>query len=403
MKKARFLILIVAILLVAVCFVACQSTDDTTTETTTEPPVTTTLPALTAFESVKIAGNNLKDYTIVYAESPYASQAAANPDLFPVYDFDKESAERLSDLIFSVTGVRLALALDTETKPSDKEILVGETNRDVTEALKLNHIKTDDYVIQVSGSKLALCGGIHGTTWHAIDYLESLFAELLAARTAEYDFSSDYVYNGTYDILTITCIGDSITQGIGATNEKLFSYPAQLARFLWKDATVVNLGNSGKTMRNDLNDAYVNTSSYKNALLQAGKTDIFTIMLGTNDSRRDRNWNANSITQYKESCRLLFENLYAKNKDLKFVLANCPAYFGADGFGSLSVRILQKSLVKDMNDLGYPTTFFDMNAVTKTMRAYFPDKLHPNNMGHMLMAEAFAEALMAVINPSVEE
>ena len=131
--------------------------------------------------------------------------------------------------------------------------------------------------------------------------------------------------------------------------------------------------------------------------------DIFTIMLGTNDSNRDRNWNNNSTLQYNESCLAIAAALKEKNENLRFVLANCPAYFGADGFGSAMVRNLQKKLITTMNDAGYPTTFFDMYTVTKTMRAQYPDSLHPNDQGHMMMAEAFAEGLLKVIYPEETE
>ena len=397
MKKIRILMLLMAVLTVVACFVACGNVETTAEITTTETPVTT-LPPLTAFESLKIAGNDLSESTIVYAESPYAKQAAERPNFFPVYDFDKESAERLSDLIYSVTGKRLPIALDTNTEVTDKEILVGETNRPDTKSVSLNKVKVDEFILRENNGKLIVCGGIYGTTWHSIDYLETLFNDQLTKRNATFDFAAEYEYKGKHKMIRIGCIGDSITQGVGVDDASICAYPAQLSRLLWKDALVTNFGLSGKTMRDDLADSYMSTTTYTRALTSASSIDIFTVMLGTNDSNRDRNWTNTSTQKYKNSCKTLFESLISKNKNLRFVIANCPAYFGTDAFGSLQVRRLQEQLVDEMNALGYKTSFFNMYEVTKPLEAYYPDKLHPNGEGHIFMANAFAESLQKLID-----
>lgn len=413
MNKFKLLCLVAVLMLLVAVFAAC-GTAETTTETTTAAPGTTTpevtttsVPATTVaptFSSVKIGENDLKDYTIVYAKSPYHQLANYKnyKDLYPVYDFDKETADRLSDLIFELSGIRLAVSMDTKTTAGTKEILIGKTNRkEITNGL--GELKTDDFVIKSVGTSLVICGGEHGTTWHALDYLEKLLNGALEEGKRDYTFASDYSYKGEYHLTRIGCIGDSITQGVGSSAADRFAYPAQLARFLWKDAIVLNFGNSGKTMRNDLNDAFVKTQTYTDALNAAADVDIFTVMLGTNDSNRDRNWNDNSTKQYMDSCRLLFENLSARNSDITFVIANCPAYFGADGFGSAKVRSLQKQLVTDMNEAGFKTEFFDMYTPTRQMREYFPDTLHPNDMGHMKMAEVFSKALAEIISPTEDK
>lgn len=51
-----------------------------------------------------------------------------------------------------------------------------------------------------------------------------------------------------------------------------------------------------------------------------------------------------------------------------------------------------------MKAKGYPTAFFDMYSVTKELGAYFPDNLHPNELGHTLIAQELAKALEALIH-----
>lgn len=433
MKHFKLIVLMCLVVLMAVTAVACGGTETPGTTATTTPKadaetttaatagttaettapatttvVTTTLPVVTepvptSFSSLKIGETPISDYTIVYAKSPYEVYArGSGAQYFPVYDFDHETADRLSDIIFGLTGVRLNVVKDTDTTESANEILVGATNRTFG-GVDVNTLTNDDFVLSIAGGKLAICGGTFGTTWHALDYLETFFAEKLAERKADYAFDKNYTYVGSYHLTVIGCIGDSITQGVGASDQSMRSYPAQLGRLLWKDAIVKNYGNSGSTMRSDLGDAYTKRATYSTAVKNAPKVDIFTIMLGTNDSNRDRDWSDSDTQAYNNSCLNIMKSIKARNKNVKFVLANCPAYFGGDNFGSAKIREIQDALLPIVNDAGYPTTFFDMYSVTKTMRAYYPDSLHPNDMGHLKMAEAFAEYLQTLITPATEE
>ncbi len=434
MKHFKLIVLMCLVILMAVTAVACGGTETpgTTATTTTEAGIattpgataetapattaiittpatttpTTTAPVPTSFASLKIGETPISDYTIVYAKSPYEVyvKIPEKKPYFPVYDFDHETADRLSDLIFEVTGVRLKVVQDTKTTEVANEILVGKTNRTLNGGVSLADLKTDDYVLNVVDSKLVICGGAYGTTWHALDYLETLFADKLAQREVKYAFAGDYSYRGNYHLTVIGCIGDSITQGVGATNQAMFGYPAQMGRILWKDAIVYNFGDSGSSMRNDL-DAYSNTGAGQDAVKKAASVDIYTIMLGTNDTWQDTApWTDSDTELYNNSCLSIMEALKKKNKDLQFVLANCPAYFGAaNNIATPNTRKIQEALVPIVNDAGYPTTFFDMYSVTKTLRLYFPDQVHPNDMGHLKMAEAFAEYLQTLITPETNE
>ncbi|MBQ4121359.1 MAG: SGNH/GDSL hydrolase family protein [Clostridia bacterium] len=440
MKHFKLIVLMCLVVLMALTAVACGGTETPGTTATTTPaadvittptatdettpaattpvettpavttpvvttPDTTLGPVPTSFASMKIGETPISDYTIVYATSPYEAYAKDNSkkQYFPVYDFDHETANRLADLIFDLTGVRLNVVQDTKSTEVANEILIGKTNRSVSSSGHFAGLFKDDYVVNVVGSKLVIRGGEFGTTWHAIDYLETRFAAKLAKREVDYTFASGFLYKGKHHITVIGCIGDSITQGVGASDQALLSYPAQMGRLLWKDAIVQNYGNSGSTMRDDLGDAYTKRNSFMYAVGAAANADIFTIMLGTNDSNRDQAWSDADSQSYNESCLGIMKALKAKNPDLKFVLANCPAYFGSANFGSLQVLLLQKALVSTANDAGYPTTFFDTYTATKTLRSYFPDSLHPNDMGHLKMAEAFAEYLQTLITPATNE
>ena len=421
MKNIKLLVMLALVFALALTAVACGSepaspanTTETTaaltqpatqTTTATTTAVTTTAAETTAetteakvFSSLKIGETPISEYIIVYAGTEFSSYTKI-PNMkpyFPVCDFNRETAERLSDMIFSLTGVRLKAVGDTKSVATANEILIGNTNRtDAVKPLMLNNLSSDDYVIDVEGTKLVICGGEYGTTWHALDYLETFFAGLLAEHKTDYAFASDFSYKGNYHLVRIGCIGDSITQG-NNISPTVLTYPAHLARYLWKDALVTNLGSSGSTMRDDL-AAYTERDVYQTALKIAPETDLFIIMLGTNDSFYDGSWTSDDSEKFNADCLDIVNSLWTKNKNLQFVLANCPKYFGTGGWASATVRLLQKALVPTLNEAGYPTTFFDMYTATSDMGNYFTDQLHPNKEGYMMMGEIYAKALAPII------
>ena len=82
--------------------------------------------------------------------------------------------------------------------------------------------------------------------------------------------------------IRITCVGDSITDGIGASNGQN-TYPAQLQKILGDKYEVLNKGVSGTTVTNSDDRAYTKTSRYRESL--NSQPDIVIILLGTNDIR----------------------------------------------------------------------------------------------------------------------
>ena len=407
MKKFAVCLLILACALSL--FTACGPTNVPADTTSIDEAAPTDTPAAdedttaplppTQFTTLSIGETSISEYTIIYAQSSLARRAEADPAYYPVWDFNRETAERLSDLIFSFYGVRLPIACDVDTEETALEILVGTTNRPQTGSLSLKNLKDETYKIAVSEGKLVICGDTYGTTWHALDYMEEQFTDTLAVKDS-YTFAEGMKHSGQYDLINILCIGDSITQGVGVSDAYYHAYPAQLERLLWKDALVLNLGVSGKTLRSDLTDSYRNTGSYKRALKLAPESDIITIMLGTNDGNRiGTGWNDQDSAIYKQDYETLLQSLYEKNPDLQFVIMNCPTTFRdpEQNFDSATIRGLQAELLDEMNAKGYKTAFFDMHTVTENLEADYPDLLHPNDAGHTVMAEKLAPALAEII------
>ena len=85
----------------------------------------------------------------------------------------------------------------------------------------------------------------------------------------------------------VACVGDSITEGIGATSPVLYSYPAQLQKLLGERYEVHNCGSGGTTLLKSGDFSYRKQSRYRES--RTCNPHIVIIMLGTNDSK-PQNW-----------------------------------------------------------------------------------------------------------------
>ena len=81
------------------------------------------------------------------------------------------------------------------------------------------------------------------------------------------------------DTVKLACVGDSITQGVGAKRGK--SWPSQLQQMLGDKWKVENFGLSGATLMNSGNKPYQKTGHFKRA-----KASQY--LLATPDDARER-------------------------------------------------------------------------------------------------------------------
>lgn len=186
--------------------------------------------------------------------------------------------------------------------------------------------------------------------------------------------------------VNVACIGDSITQGVGA--EKGQSYPSQLQAMLGDPWKVGNFGVSGRTLLKKGDHPYWNEKAYQNAL--ASSPDVVVIMLGTNDTK-PQNWKFESefVADYTELVKS-FQALASKPR--VYVCRPCPVpepgLYGINGAGVKEEIKRIDQLAKEMN-LGV----IDMYAALEDKPQMLPDKVHPNTEGAGEMAKAAFKAL----------
>ncbi len=357
----------------------------------------------------KIAGKDISEYKIIYSAHPFDSRRAEQFNT--EYDFYRIMAEALAKTVKDVSGVTLSVLPDRTTFESENEILVGPTNR--YESMYYSGMSVYEYGITVSGTKLLVGGGynsapLNGGRWQtqsfaatytAVNEFDLYLKAKLAVGVNVIELSGD-ILSGVRDYTTISCIGDSITEGTGSTHRTIMSYPAVMQRILWEDTVVVNCGNSGKTMRSDLNQRYKDTLPYKAALSAAYKADLTFIMLGTNDSYFDKSFDENDDIKYTNDAKALVKELKDANSELSVVIMNCPSFYGDNTSADLHVRNLQAELVKVLTDEGYSNiNFFDMNGFTRENvgESLFNDKLHPNDDGYRIIGPELAKLAQKIL------
>jgi acyl-CoA thioesterase I len=184
----------------------------------------------------------------------------------------------------------------------------------------------------------------------------------------------------------VACIGDSITEGMGAEPGK--SYPSQLQNFLGDKWKVTNFGVSARTLLRHGDFPYWNEKAYQDAL--ASSPDIVIIMLGTNDTKPD-NWKfeAEFVADYTALVKS-FQALPSKPR--LYICRPCPVpepgNFGINEAHSKEwIKRIDK-IAKDMN-LGV----IDMHKSLEDKPNLLPDRVHPNTEGASEMAATAFKAL----------
>jgi lysophospholipase L1-like esterase len=188
--------------------------------------------------------------------------------------------------------------------------------------------------------------------------------------------------------IKVACIGDSITQGVGAERGK--SYPDQLQALLGDKYKVGNFGVSARTLLQKGDFPYRKEKKYQEALQM--KPDIVIIMLGTNDTK-PQNWKfeAEFVGDYRDLIKS-FQDLPSKPK--VYVCRPCPVP-GKGNFGINEENVLKEierltPLIKEMG-----CGMIDMHAALLEKAPMLPDRVHPNTAGAGEMAKAAHKAITA--------
>ncbi|HEX8372428.1 MAG TPA: GDSL-type esterase/lipase family protein [Chthoniobacterales bacterium] len=187
--------------------------------------------------------------------------------------------------------------------------------------------------------------------------------------------------------IRVACVGDSITQGVGA--ERGRSYPAQLQELLGKHWEVGNFGVSGRTLLRKGDHPYLKERAFKKA--QAFNPNVVIIMLGTNDTKIG-NWRykADFAKDYSD---LIKTFLALKTRPKVYICRPIPVF--GNGLGAINEAALQEQMpILDQLAQQLPVGIIDMHAALAGHAETVPDNVHPSTEGAALMARAASKVLL---------
>lgn len=186
------------------------------------------------------------------------------------------------------------------------------------------------------------------------------------------------------ETLKIACIGDSITYGANADDSYTDAYPVILQNLYGKNASVINFGNSGKTIRDSADAPYRQTLEYQGISLY--KPDIAIIMLGTNDSKT---YQVPTKSEMVNAYKKLIEELREINPVMEIYMATCPyAFSSAYQINNKNIENIVIPAIKEVAEL-YELKIIDMHEYTKDYSHLYADGIHPNTKGYSYLAYRF--------------
>jgi len=191
------------------------------------------------------------------------------------------------------------------------------------------------------------------------------------------------------DHISVLCLGDSITAGVGVLDPANDSYPAQVSKHLGLRYKVQNYGASGATVSQGTS-AYTDTGLYKKAL--KSEVDVIVLALGTNDAREG----FFDAEQFEADYRLIVDELVQSIPDAEIILV-LPIPINITAF-NYSDTILKESIIPMIQTIAQDKGLVTVDAYTAFAgdTSLLADGLHPNKRGAAILAKAVEEAIKEI-------
>lgn len=212
--------------------------------------------------------------------------------------------------------------------------------------------------------------------------LEALALLRLSLSVVSYKKYWDQQNNTSQGEVLFVALGDSVAQGIGASQPQK-SYVGLLAQAISKKQSktvrTINLSVSGATVRDAIHSQLPKLQSFTSAA-----STIITVGIGANNMRNF------SSEQFKHDMNRLVRQL-----PKQAIIAEVP-YFGGGRYRRLDKNVqIANGIIHEQAAL-YGLTVAPLYEVTKlrdSLLVYSADLFHPNDVGNKNWADAFKPAL----------
>lgn len=180
--------------------------------------------------------------------------------------------------------------------------------------------------------------------------------------------------------IRVVCIGDSITQGTGSTEQGDFSWPAQLQKLLGSGYVVFDNAMHGCTLSSWQNNWMKESTSYLNA-------DIVICAIGTNDYCGG--WNSFNAETYKTEYTNFMNMIRNYNAVSPRMYISKPPLMTRESVEARAV--VWKMFDEVSRENNWPIVDFLSPLLEQNQN--YTDGLHLNNRGYGVMAEIANESL----------
>lgn len=201
--------------------------------------------------------------------------------------------------------------------------------------------------------------------------------------------------------IRVACIGNSITEGIGASSGST-NYPSVLQRDLGTEKyEVLNFGASGRTLMKNGKEfdgsasSYWDHERYQNAL--KSNPDIVVIKLGTNDAKKV-NWD-NIKDQYTGDYIALVNSFKELASKPKIYICYPLPLFGPGNWINED-KVMTEEMMPMIDQVAKETgaTIIDCHTPFEGKGYLTGDKIHPNDKGYILLANIIARNIAPEAN-----
>jgi len=185
--------------------------------------------------------------------------------------------------------------------------------------------------------------------------------------------------------IRVACVGDSITAGQGGSNG---GFVAMLQQMLGSGYTVGNYGVAAKTMISNPalgTLSYVTTTGYTDST--NANPNIVVIQLGTNDAN-DNCWTPFG-NEFAADAQALINHYAALPAHPKIYICLPPSIYGS---GNLRAIHLENGVIPALRTLS-GATLIDNYTPTRNAPEDFVDGVHPNDVGHAIIANDVYRAM----------
>lgn len=285
----------------------------------------------------------------------------------------------------------------TDIDDAPNEILIGIVpGREIVSGENESQYDYNEYKITVSGNKIAVVGNNACAVWHGLVALAD------AISAAEGRNLTDTVIEGTCKLVKVSCVGDSITEGVNSTDIYSQTYPVYIQKMLGFDYLVKNHGHSGYSTV--FTDEYSYSKSYRFTQAKEFAPDVVIYMLGTNDcnpGQEYKSWeDGTREVKYREDTLKYFNAFREINENVQIFMCIPPTLcystvwpWEAWAAGIEAHTAIINREIAEQEGLH----IVDMFTWSKEHPEVFPDGLHPYNESYKTYAKRVYDEIIDTI------